>query len=91
MKARTKRQESKCIAGNDFCCDYSVNVKLPHEDQNDNLNGRLNYTSRQFPTYNKTLQYQSSSVQNKSLKSWFNHFLKNSNIFKMAKLIVQEV
>ena len=45
MKARTKRQESKCIAGNDFCGDYSVNAKLPHEDQNDNLNGRLTYTS----------------------------------------------
>ena len=88
MKATTKRQETKYIAGNDFYCHYSINVKLLYEDQNDNLNERLTYTSYQFPTYNKkTLQYQSSSVKNKPLKVWFNHVLKNSNIFKIAELI----
>ena len=45
MSAAAKRQETKCIAGNDFYCNYSVNVKLPHEDQNDNLNVGLTYTS----------------------------------------------
>ena len=55
MKATTKRQETKYIASNDFYCNYSINVKLPYEDQNDNLNERLKYTSCQFPTYNKKL------------------------------------
>ena len=88
MKATTKRQENKYIASNDFYCNYSINVKLYYEDQTDNMNERLTYTSCQFPTYNKKiLQYQSSSVENKSLKAWFNHVLKNSNIFKMAELI----
>ena len=87
MKAAIKRQETNYIADNDFYCNYSINVKLPCEDQNDNLNKRLTYTSCQFPSYNKTLQYQSSSVKNKSLKAWLNYVLKNSNLFKMAELI----
>ena len=35
MKATAERPETKWIAGNDFYCNYSINVKLPHEDQND--------------------------------------------------------
>ena len=30
MKARTKRQETKYIADNDFNCNYPINVKLPY-------------------------------------------------------------
>ena len=76
MKATTKRQETKFIAGSDTYCNCSINVELANEDQNDNLNARLRYTSFYFTTYNKTLQYQASSVQNKpSLKAWFNHVL----------------
>ena len=30
MKATTKRQVTKYIAGNDFYCNYSINVKLPY-------------------------------------------------------------
>ena len=45
MKATAKRQETKYIAGNDFYCNYSINVKLPYEDQNDNLNESLTYMS----------------------------------------------
>ena len=41
MKAAIKRQETNYIADNDFYCNYSINVKLPYEDQNDNLNKRL--------------------------------------------------
>ena len=48
MKATTKRQETKYIAGNDFYCNYSINVKLPYEQlnvklpyQNDNLTESL--------------------------------------------------
>ena len=48
MKATTKRQETKYNAGNDFYCNYSINVKLPYEQlnvkppyQNDNLTERL--------------------------------------------------
>ena len=94
MRATTKRQETKYIAGNDFYSNYSINRKLPYEQlnvklpyQNGILNERLTYTSCQFPTYNKTLQYQSFSVKNKSLKAWLNYVLKNSNLFKMAELI----
>ena len=50
MKARTKRQETNYIAGNDFYCKYSINIKLLYEDQNDNLNERLTYTSCYLPT-----------------------------------------
>ena len=76
MKATTKRQETKCIAGNNTYCSCSIDVELANEDQNDNLNARLRYTSFYFTTYNKTLQYQAPSVQNKSsLKAWFNHVL----------------
>ena len=32
MKVTTKRQETKYIAGNDFYCNYSINVKLLYED-----------------------------------------------------------
>ena len=45
MKAITKRQETKGITDNDTSYNYSINAKLPHEDQNINLNGRLMYTS----------------------------------------------
>ena len=45
MEATTKRQETNCIAGNDTYCNYSINVKLSHEDQNHNLNGRLTCAS----------------------------------------------
>ena len=73
MKATTERQETKCIAETNTYFNYSINVKLPHEDQNYNLNGRLTYMSCQFTTFNKTSQYQSFLVQNKSsLKAWFN-------------------
>ena len=55
MKVTTKRQETKYIAGNDFYCNYFINVKLLYEDQNDTLNERLRYTNCQFPTQNKKL------------------------------------
>ena len=41
MKATTKRQETKYMAGNDFYCNFYINVKLPYEDQNDSLNESL--------------------------------------------------
>ena len=52
MRATTKRQETKYIAGNDFYSNYSINRKLPYEQlnvklpyQNGILNERLTYTS----------------------------------------------
>ena len=44
MRGTTKRQETKYIAGIDFYGSYSINAKLPYEDQNDNLNEKLTYT-----------------------------------------------
>ena len=44
MKAITERQETERTPGNDTYYNFYINVKLHHEDQNDNLNGRLTNT-----------------------------------------------